>query len=164
MHVNQQRIHTTLIGITMPVLLQTWNLSARFHEFLFHRVRHMSMRISSQMLRGTRQARRVATIKSKLNGARHLLERHASSICQERPSYTRNRRHFCTGWNLHAHFERDQHMPSPISHKWSTPAIAGFFLTSSSQLSNGLGKLGGLKKRRNKSQTSQIHKNDVALP
>jgi hypothetical protein len=56
-------------------------------------------------------------------------------------------------------------MPSPVSHTWSTLAIAGFFLTSSSQISSGLGKLGGLKKRqKNKSQTSHIHKNDVALP
>ena len=51
-------------------------------------------------------------------------------------------------------------MPSPVSHTWSTLAIAGFFLTSSSQISNSIGKLGVL----NKSQTSQIHKNDVALP
>ena len=43
-----------------------------------------------------------------MNGAKHPLERHASSIYQERPSHTRDRRHFRTGWNLHAHFERDQ--------------------------------------------------------
>jgi hypothetical protein len=45
-------------------------------------------------------------------------------------------------------------MPSPISHTWSTLAIAGFFLTSSSQISNGLGKFGGLKKRQKKQVTN----------
>ena len=75
----------------------------------------MSICNCSQILRVTCQARRVATIKSKMNGAKHLLERHVSSIYQEWPSHTRNRRHFRTGWNLYAHFERDQ--PYAISYQ-----------------------------------------------
>ena len=54
-------------------------------------------------------------------------------------------------------------MPSPISHAWSTLAIAGFFLTSSSQIRNSLVKLKFIKKRVHKRQTPNTH-NDVALP
>jgi hypothetical protein len=52
-------------------------------------------------------------------------------------------------------------VPSPIGHTWSTLAIAGFFLTSSSQIGKNLLKL---KLSKSKKSPSQNHKNDVALP
>ncbi|WP_337861946.1 hypothetical protein [Nitrososphaera sp.] len=54
-------------------------------------------------------------------------------------------------------------VPSPVSHTWSTLAIAGFFLTSSSQIGRST-LFKGLVKKGKKSQVSRTHKNDVALP
>jgi hypothetical protein len=54
-------------------------------------------------------------------------------------------------------------VPSPIGHTWSTIAIAGFFLTSSSQIGRGLFKLKFIKKSK-KSRLLHTHKNDVTLP
>ena len=53
-------------------------------------------------------------------------------------------------------------IPSPLSHTWSTLAIVGFFLTSSTQIGRGIFKLNALKKH--KAPPQYIHKNDVALP
>ncbi len=54
-------------------------------------------------------------------------------------------------------------VPPSVGHTWSTIAIAGFFLTSSSHIGKGLFKLKLIKERK-KSHLSYTHKNDVALP
>lgn len=53
-------------------------------------------------------------------------------------------------------------MPLPLSHTWSTLAIVGFFLTSSTQIGRGFSKLHALRKRNAPSR--YIHRNDVSLP
>lgn len=53
-------------------------------------------------------------------------------------------------------------VPIPVGHTWSTIAIAGFFLTSSSQIGKGLFKMKLVKEK--KSWPSRNHKNDVSLP
>lgn len=53
-------------------------------------------------------------------------------------------------------------VPIPIGHTWSTVAIAGFFLTSSSQIGKGISKMKLVKEK--KFRPLHNHKNDVALP